>query len=109
MPFLARQFILDDRGVEVPASTRAGLESVKGWLVPIYSETLVNGRQRYGLGPADYQKVLAGYACPECLADFGGIYMAACPACGHERNIEADVFAEPNYWKPDPRDPERAS
>jgi hypothetical protein len=98
-----------DRGARIPATTRASVESVKGWLIPYYTETPAEGRPRYGLLPADFRKVVSGYACGECLADFGGVYMAVCPACGHERDVAADVFAEPAYWKPDPNDPDRAA
>lgn len=92
----------------VPATTRASLTAVKGFLVPMYTQTdSETGQQLYGLTPGNYELVRHGYACPNCLADFGGIYQMVCPACGHTRDVRADIVAEPNYWKPDPKDPSR--
>lgn len=93
----------------VPSTTAGSVDAVKGFLIPIYSETAADGRQRYGLGRKDFDKVCAGYACPECLADFGSIYRIVCPACGYTRDLEQDVQPEPDYWKPDPNDPDRAA
>lgn len=107
-PSLARRFTVDDRGVQVPATTRTSLQAVKGWIVPVYTRTdPVTGKQLAGLRHADGMKVANGYACAECLADFGGVYMPSCPACGHERDVSRDIQPEPDFWKPDPNDPER--
>lgn len=83
------------------------INSANGFLVPIYWEYGPDGNPRYGLGPEDFRKVQQGYACPACLADFGGLYRVRCPVCTLERDVERDFFEEPNYWKPDPNDPDR--
>lgn len=76
------------------------LNQIVGFLIPVFSEDPIPGRRpRHGLAPADYHKVMAGYACPECLADFGGTYRLVCPVCKFERNLEADIaYAPPALW-----------
>lgn len=76
------------------------LNSIAGFLIPVFSEDPIPGRRpRHGLTPADYHKVMAGYACPDCLADFGGVYRAVCPVCRFRRDIDADIaFAAPALW-----------
>ena len=68
--------------------------TIKGFLVPIYSEIASNGGQRNMLSEDDFNKVAYGYACSECLAEFQ-TYMAKCPVCGHERNVQKDIEAKP--------------
>lgn len=94
---------------EVPSTSIEDLLTFSGeFLIPIYSETHpVSGKKLWGLGNREFQLVTNGLACPECLADFKGMYRARCPVCGHERDVFADVKAEPDYWKPDPQDPYR--
>lgn len=43
----------------------------------------------------DHQKILAGYACSECLADFGTTYRLTCPVCGYTRDALSDVYVTP--------------
>lgn len=72
---------------------------VSGFLVPIYSRTdPTTGRKLHGLGPADYQKVLDGYACPDCLAEFSS-YTLRCVLCGWQRDLAGDIAqAAPAMW-----------
>jgi hypothetical protein len=72
------------------------LNSIAGFLIPVFSEDPIPGRRpRHGLAPADYHKVMAGYACPECLADFGGVYRLVCPVCRFQRDVDADIAYDP--------------
>ena len=93
----------------VPGTTARDLATFSGkFLVPIYSEiNPETGRQLYGLAPREFQLVVHGLACPECLADFEGMWRPNCPVCGHDIDVNLDVKAEPDYWKPDPNDPDR--
>lgn len=73
-------------------------ELVTGWMVPVFKRTdPFNGRVLNGLGPDDFQRVQAGYGCPDCLAVFK-TYLAVCPACGFTRNVADDVEAPPADW-----------
>ena len=36
------------------------------------------------LSPEDYEKVRQGYGCSVCLADYNGVWCAACPTCGND-------------------------
>lgn len=72
---------------------------VKGFLVPIYDRTdPATGRVLHGLSPQDFQKVRDGYACPDCLAEYG-TYTPKCVLCGWERDIAADIARAPAYWQ----------
>lgn len=97
------------RAHSVPSTSKESLDSFSGkFLIPIYTETHPEtGQRMWGLGPRDFQLVTQGLACAECLADFGGMYRMTCPVCGHQRDVLADVKDEPDYWKPDPNDPDR--
>lgn len=94
---------------EVPSTSKSDLQTFSGrFLVPIYSEiNPETGRQLYGLGPREFHLVTHGLACPECLADFAGMWRPKCPCCGHDIDVSVDVKPEPDYWKPDPNDPDR--
>lgn len=54
----------------------------------------------WGLGPEDFHKVRLGYACPECLEDFNGVYTPVCPVCSHTRDIQRDLQATPDHFLP---------
>lgn len=72
--------------------------AITGFAVPIFrEEDPATGRLLNGLGPEDYQRVLDGYGCPDCLAQWN-LYMAACPVCGWVRDIGRDVEKPPGYW-----------
>lgn len=83
------------------------LNTIRGFLthVGFATEPLRGERPVYSFDSSDpeslfeYQKVLAGYACSECLADFGAVYRVKCPVCGFERNAAADMAVEtPAEW-----------
>lgn len=63
-------------------------------------------RWEFGLSPGDWGRVTAGYACGNCLEEFA-FYTPRCTVCGHTRDLERDLFEEPDYWKPNPNDPDR--
>lgn len=65
------------------------------------------GEPRWGLGHKSFQLVVQGYACARCTTYYDGIYRPRCPVCGYERDVSKDFFEEPDYWKPDPKDPRR--
>ena len=72
---------------------------VKGFLRPVFQrEDPTTGRTLNGLAPADFDKVTAGYACPECLAEFN-TYTHQCPVCRYTRNLLEDVESAPAYWQ----------
>jgi hypothetical protein len=70
---------------------------LEGFLVPVFQQEGPNGRMLNGLSPGDYQRVVAGYACPDCLAKYK-TYLATCPVCGWERNVQNDVERTPAMW-----------
>ena len=70
---------------------------VKGFLTAIYSSPQPNGRTVHGLSQADFDRVMSGYACGECLATFD-TYMDPCPVCGLSREIGAQPQADPDNW-----------
>jgi hypothetical protein len=43
------------------------------------------GELEFALEKEDFEKVLQGYACGSCLADYGGMYLEKCPVCGEDR------------------------
>lgn len=49
----------------------------------------------HGLSNDDFEKVRQGYACSNCLEDFGGLYLERCPVCKR-----GNVFVEaPPEWR----------
>ena len=72
-------------------------QTIKGFLVPVFSEIADNGGQRNLLSQEDFDKVVQGYACSECLAEFV-TYMLRCPVCGHERDLAHDIEQTPAMW-----------
>lgn len=72
---------------------------ITGFMVPIYDKTdPATGKVLHGLGPADFRKVEAGYACPACLAEFA-TYLVTCPACGYQRDVIRDFEKAPALWQ----------
>lgn len=67
---------------------------IKGFLKPIFYEEHTG---RSGLGPADFEKVRAGYACARCLCEFT-TYLPRCPVCGLERDLARDIEEAPPLW-----------
>lgn len=71
---------------------------VTGFLTPIFSEETGNGQMNHGLGPTDFQRVVEGYACGNCLASFS-TYRPICPVCGLERDMARDATDNaPALW-----------
>jgi hypothetical protein len=78
----------------------ADMQTVAGFLIPVYAEDPLPGREvTYALTPSDMRKTQAGYACPRCLADYGGIYRVTCPMCLHERDVEQDFRDIDPMWQ----------
>lgn len=85
---------------EVPSTTRAALEAVKGFLKPRYIEYMEDGRRVAELRQADLDRVQDGYACGECLAFFEQRFIN-CPSCGHLLDPSRDIVEHrPDYWLP---------
>lgn len=72
---------------------------VRRTLVPVMSDDPIPGRpRRNGLSRADMEIVVAGYACPKCLACWeGDTVRLKCPVCLHERSA-ADFLAGIKEW-----------
>lgn len=85
---------------EVPATNARDLPPLN-FLTPVYTGRMEgNDRQQYGLSERDFQRVMDGYACPECLLKFER-RTDVCPLCSHERDIERDVVEAPRHWLPE--------
>lgn len=70
-------------------SVLANRSLVKGFLVPIFYD---EHSSQSALGPEDFQKVVGGYACAKCLAEYT-TYLVRCPICQHQRDLAADLEA----------------
>ena len=74
-----------------------------GFAIPIFRKEGPDGRWLNGLGPEDWQRVIDGYGCPDCLAQFR-MWVASCPLCGWVRGVGSDVQQAPDYWTQHLRD-----
>jgi hypothetical protein len=54
------------------------------------------GELEFALEKEDFEKVLLGYACGTCLADYGGMYLEKCPVCGEDR-VQSELVV-PQWW-----------
>jgi len=54
------------------------------------------GELEFALEKEDFEKVLQGYACGTCLADYGGVYLKKCPVCGEDR-VQSELVV-PQWW-----------
>ena len=70
---------------------------VIGFLSPIYSKLQENGRHVHGLTKDDFDRVMAGFSCGECLACFD-TYQETCPVCGLSRELGARWQDDPDGW-----------
>jgi len=86
---------------EVPSTVAPRDLPPLNFLTPIYREEMPQGGQQFGLGERDFQRVMDGYACPNCLLTFER-KTDVCPLCGHERDLERDVAPAPRHWLPSP-------
>lgn len=74
------------------------LKHIVGFLTPVYSEHLENGRTMHAFADRDdFQRIQDGYACGDCLSAFD-TYMEVCPACGLARRDAARVDKTPEEW-----------
>ena len=81
---------------------------VVGWMDPVFTrEDPVTREILNGLGPEDFNRVLAGYGCPKCCAKFK-TYLITCPVCSFTRNLEEDIVAPPQHWVDHLKDREEA-
>lgn len=72
-----------------------------GFIRPIYEQRdpKTGALILAGLSYEDWERVRSGYACGACLIKFR-TYLARCPACGHERDLAADISElVPRDWK----------
>ena len=70
---------------------------VTGFMTAYYSSLQENGRHVHALGKDDFDRVMAGFGCGECLATFD-TYMETCPVCGLSREIGARWQDDPDNW-----------
>ena len=71
---------------------------VTGFLNPVYRSLQPNGRHIMGLTQADFDKVMAGYACGDCGAEFN-TYTDPCIVCGLSREVGARIQEDPDHWQ----------
>lgn len=76
---------------------------IKGFLTAVYSQEVRDPntgaiRHIHGLTREAYDKVATGYACGECLAEFG-FPLIDCPACGMNLVDAASPQAQPQDWQ----------
>lgn len=75
------------------------IKTIAGFLIPVWRSDPIPGQPAInGLTEEDFAKVAAGYACGECLADYGAIYRPSCPICGTTRDVSADAAPMPQVW-----------
>lgn len=66
---------------------------------PVYSQyDYQQDRWLWGLLKDDFQKIQEGYACGKCLEDYNGVWVAACPVCGHPNEVQP-VIQTPSEWR----------
>src|SRR5262245_29068829 len=72
--------------------------TLKGFLTPVFEERDAHsGRIVRAMFTADdVRKLMQGYACPECLAEFR-TYLVRCPACNYVR-ADVNVQNAPEEW-----------
>lgn len=87
---------------EINPERRLAASLITGFLTPVYSEEirLPDGsiRHNHGLTRADFDRVMTGYACGECLATTD-TYTETCPACGLARQDVANAQQTPELWQ----------
>jgi hypothetical protein len=63
---------------------------------PLYSRfDYPANRWEFDLTGEDFDKVQKGYACGECLEDYGGIWLPECPVCRTRTQV---VVERPPEW-----------
>ena len=81
----------------------AKIEEIDGFIPAHYEYTRDDGRRHYALtNSRDFQRILDGYACPDCLAKFKWS-RNDCPLCPWERDLTEDIIDQvPPEWLPGP-------
>lgn len=79
------------------------LGDLDGFIIAKWEEEGPDGRRRNALtNRRDFQRILDGYACPDCLAKFKSRRDNCC-VCPWERDMSRDIIDQvPDYWKPGP-------
>lgn len=77
------------------------LDAVDGFIPAHYEYTRPDGTRHYALTSArDFQRILDGNACPDCLAKFRWT-RTDCPICDWERDLGRDIIDQvPPEWLP---------
>lgn len=86
----------------IPATTRASLDAVAGFMRTRYREQMEDGRFVAELYPEDFQRVRDGYGCPNahCLAYFNRRF-ESCPLCGQQLADPSEIVDySPDHWQP---------
>lgn len=84
----------------VPSVDLASLDAIQGYMIPGYIDELEDGRRVAQLREKDFQRVVDGYACGNCLAFFGQKFKN-CPSCSHSLDPNKDIVEHaPEYWNP---------
>lgn len=85
---------------EVPAAK--DIDLVDGFIPAHYEYERPEGGRHYALtNKRDFQRIIDGYGCANCLAKFKR-QCDTCPLCGHTRDVEKDVLPAPREWLPGP-------
>lgn len=81
----------------------ADVNAIDGFIPAHYEYTREDGRRHYALtNSRDFQRILDGYACPNCLAKFK-TSRTTCPLCPWERDMSKDIIEQvPPEWLPGP-------
>lgn len=66
---------------------------------PVFSKyDYERNRWVFGLTGEDYERTRQGYACAECLEDFGGMLLVVCPVCKTPTSLH-DHVETPSEWR----------
>jgi hypothetical protein len=73
------------------------MDRVTGFLTALFSEELPGGKWKHGLNPSDFEMVLSGYACGQCLATFDR-FTLLCPICKTWHDVGSSPMETPQLW-----------
>ena len=71
------------------------VSKVTGFIEPIFTDTLPDGKKLNGITEEDMAMISAGYACGECLATFKDVTLW-CPVCNQSTNVI--TMPTPQLW-----------
>ena len=79
------------------------MASKNGWLEPVYRGFTDDGQPIGMFSEEDFEKIRAGYGCPQCWQEFT-IIMVKCPVCGKDlsSNLDPSIRPVPDGWAPGP-------